>query len=202
MRCCWILLFLPVFAGAQHFSAADLRQLKTLSTGVFANNAPAGADAQYVKTGLTLQPIWTERKDGLWVFAERTDTARKYQLWHFYLQDDTTFVLQFLSFKDTLKAAQLSRDSKQQSNLYVYNLFTIHGCEVYLKKNKTGYSGSSAGKECFTNVPGTEYLLINMGFTKNSIVWQEMGFDKDDKAVSSSVNSSDTFTRQSVKSSK
>jgi len=194
----WFLLILlfPLLARAQFFSASDTRQLKMYSTGIFSNDKQAAADAHFVKSQLKVQPIWPKRKDGVWLFAERTDTAHYYQLWHFYVQDDTTLLMQFLDFKDTLKAAALSRDIKSQSGLFIYHLATRHGCELYLKKTKTGYNGSTLGKDCFAALPGTEYLVVTMAFSKNTIGWQENGYDKNDALQRSNFNGNYTFTRQ------
>ncbi|MEO5685144.1 MAG: CpcT/CpeT family chromophore lyase [Chitinophagaceae bacterium] len=195
-RCCVLILLLPLFAGAQKFSAADLRQLKTFSTGAFSNDVQVKADTHFVNAGLTVQPIWQKRKDGIWMFTERVDTGHFFQVWHFYLQDDTTLILQLLDFKETQKAVQLSREIKQESNLYLYHLFTRHGCEVYLKRNKTGYAGDSFGKDCFSNVPGIEYLAYHIEVKKNTISWQEGGFDKEDKAIPAFFAGQYEFIRQ------
>lgn len=193
MRWYLLLLLFPMAAHAQKFTAADLRQLKLYSTGVFSGNTPAKADTPHSKQLLKLQQVWSKRKDGIWIFAERTDTAHFYQLWHFYQQDDTTLLMQFLDFKDSAKAVQLSRNIKQETSLFLYHFITRHGCEVYLRKNKKGYSGGSWGKECFTGIPGVEYLSFNMAFTRNSIDWQQKEFDKADKELGAANYS---YTRQ------
>jgi hypothetical protein len=182
MRCCLLMVLLFSLPGwAQKFSAADLRLLNAYSTGIFTNDVQAKADTHFLKASLKVQPIWPKRKDGVWLFVEKTDTGRYYQVWHFYLQDDTTVLLQFLNFKVNQQAVQLSQDIKQQSKLYMYNLLARHGCELYMKKNKTGYVATSAGKDCLAKGLGIEYTAFNISLTKNTIVWQENSFDKDDR---------------------
>ena len=191
-----VIIFFPLFGQAQQYAALDLKQLKLYGTGIFSNEVQAKADTRFMHSELKVQPIWQKRKDGVWMFAERTDTGHYYQVWHFYLQDDTTLLMQFLDFKDTQKAVQLSRDIKQQSTLYLYDLFTRHGCEVYLKRNKTGYAGASFGKDCFLNVAGIEYIVFNIALTKNTINWEETGFSKEDKAVPGKWGGNYSFSRQ------
>ena len=195
MRWCLIIIFSPLFGQSQKFTSVDLRQLKLYSTGFFSNDVQAKADTQFIRSGLKVQPIWQKRKDGVWMFTERTDTGHCYQVWHFYLQDDTTLVMQFLDFKETQKAIQVSSDIKQLSNLYLYNLFTRHGCEVYLKKNKTGYAGSSSGRDCFANVPGIEYIMFNIAITKNTIDWQQAGYDKEGKEAPPAFRGNSKFIK-------
>ncbi|MEO5592135.1 MAG: CpcT/CpeT family chromophore lyase [Chitinophagaceae bacterium] len=195
MRWCLIIIFLPLFGRAQKFTAADLRQLKLYSTGFFSNDVQVKADTHVISSGLKIQPIWQKRKDGIWMFTERTDTGHHYQVWHFYLQDDTTLVMQFLDFKEVQKAVQISSDVKQQSNLYLYNLFTRHGCEVYLKKNETGYAGRSLGKDCSANIAGIEYIMFNIALTKNTIDWRQAGYDKEDKELPSAVTGNYKFIK-------
>ena len=195
MRYCLLIVLIPLFSQAQRYTALDIKQLKLYSTGIFSNNVQAKTDTQFVRSALHLQPIWQKRKDGAWLFVERTDTGTHYQVWHFYQQDDTTLVLQFLDFKEPQKALELSRNIKQQSNLFIYNLFHRHGCEVYLKKNKTGYVGTSLGKECFVNAAGSEYVSLTVGFTKNGISWQQVNFDKDDRELPGILKGSYKFLK-------
>ncbi|MEP6748712.1 MAG: CpcT/CpeT family chromophore lyase [Bacteroidota bacterium] len=179
--CLLMLLYFSLPAWAQKFSAADVRLLKLYGTGSFSNEAQVKAGVHAIQSSLKVQPIWPKRKDGIWLFAEKTDTSPHYQLWHFYLQDDTTVLMQFLDFKTIQKAQQLSQDIKQQSGLSLNNLLLRRGCELYCKKNKSGYTATSSGKDCLANKAAIEYITYNILFTKNSIVWQETGFDKDEK---------------------
>jgi CpeT protein len=201
MRLCLLVIVIPFFANAQHFSTADLKLLKRYSTGSFSNEGQAKADTHFVKTGLQIQPIWQKRNDGVWLFVQQTDSSVQFQVWHYYIQDDTTLILQFLQFKEAGKAVQLNKDITQQSKLNLYHLLTRHGCEVYLKKDKKGYTGVSAGKDCFAEIKGVEYLSENISITRNNIVKLEIGFDKEDKQVYGAVNGSYTFIKQ-MKSSK
>lgn len=182
MRCLLLLLLLPCCCAAQKISATDMKLLKLYSTGAFTQKHE-GTDTPAVRLTLNIQPIWQKRKDGLWLFADKADTAHLYQVWHYYLQDDSTLVLQCFDFKDQQKALQLAKDIRQQSGLYIYHLFTSHGCDVYLKKDKTGFSGSTFGKECFSNIPAAEYLQMHIAVTKDGISWQQTSFDKDNKEV-------------------
>ncbi len=47
-----------------------------------------------------------------------------------------------------------------------------------------GYTGMSAGKDCFADKAGTEYTTYNITVTKNIIVWNEIDFGKEDKQLS------------------
>jgi hypothetical protein len=173
-------LSLPV--RAQKFSAADLRMLNSYSKGFFTNDFQEKTDSvHFIQSVLKVQPIWVKRKDGVWLFAEKTDLIHHYQVWHYYLQDDTTVILQFLDFKMNKQALQLSEDIKQQSNFFLNNLITRQGCGFYLKKNKTVYEAGSGGKDCLVDKPGIEYLTYNIALTKNAVTWQENDFNKDDQ---------------------
>jgi len=191
-----LIMLLPLFGNAQKFSAADIKQLKLYSSGMFSNDGQAKSDPLFIKTGLKLQPIWQKRKDGAWLFAEKTDTAASYQVLHFYLQDDSTLLIQFLDFKQASKGVQLSRDINQQSAIVLYDLALRNGCEVYLKKNKIGYTGTSSGKDCFIGQAGTEYVTVMMTITKNAIDWQQAGFDKDGNMLQSVHGGNYHFVKQ------
>jgi hypothetical protein len=81
--------------------------------------------------------------------------------------------MQLLDFKSNQKALQLSQDSKQQSGLSLNNLLMRHGCELYLKKNKMGYTGMSAGKDCLIDRTGVEYITFNITVTKDKQLTDE-----------------------------
>ncbi len=184
MRCCLLLFFLlPLYAGAQKFSAADLRQLRLYSTGIFLNGEKRQPDSTAATATLQVQPIWPKRKDGDWLFTEKTDTGHRYQVWHFYLQDDTTLLLQLLDFKDSSKAAVLAHDIQQQNSLTLGSLLARNGCGLRLKKNKSVYTATSIGNDCLAEKPGFEYTRYAVSWSANKIDWQETGYDKDDKPV-------------------
>ena len=195
-RWCLLIGLLPLLGTAQQFTGADMKQLKRYSSGVFTNRVQAAADTHFIQSTLHIQPIWPKRKDGIWLFADRADTGHYYQVWHYYLQDDSTLVLQFFDFKDGQKALQLTKDIKQQSNLYLYHLFTSHGCDVYLKKDTTGFTGGTTGKDCFTTgIPGAEYRVLNIAITMNGITWKETTFDKENKEVAAVLTRSGTYAK-------
>ncbi len=197
-----LIMLFPVIASAQKLGQADIKQLKLYSSGVFSNEVQAKADTHFVNTSLKIKPIWQKRKDGAWLFCEKADTQFNYQVWHFYLQDDSTILLQFFEFKDTAQAGRLSKNIMVQDKLYLNTLSARNGCEVYLKKNKSGYAGTSSGKDCFVKQPGIEYVLIAIEISKNTINWQQTAFDVEDKEVPGFANGNYNFIRQVVKSSK
>jgi hypothetical protein len=193
---CLLLFVCPLLVLGQRFSGADIKLLKTYTAGVFTNAAQLKTDSSAGQSVLTLQPIWPKRRDGGWLLVTRTDTARQYQLWHFYLQDDTTFLLQFLDFKDTAKAGQINRNINLQNSLFLYDLITRHGCEIYLTKTKKGYAGSSSGKDCYLETQGTEYAGFTLSFTKNSIEWKQVDFDKKDNPLPATFTGTYKYNKQ------
>jgi hypothetical protein len=117
------------------------------------------------------------------LFAEKKDSVDQYQVWHFYIEDDSTLLLQCLSFKEENQAVQLGNDFTLQSKLKFYNLLNRHGCELYLKKNKLGYNGYSVGKDCYPEKNGVEYAQYAIDINKSGILLKEAGYSKDDKLL-------------------
>jgi CpeT/CpcT family (DUF1001) len=197
---CFVLLF-PFIVHAQKFTAADVQRLRVFSTGSFSNAVQTKAEKDILAASIQLQPIWQKRKDGAWIFVQLQDTSMKYAIWHYYIQDDTTLVLQFFDFKEKEKALQVSRDIKKQSTLKIFNLITKRGCEVYFKKDKLQYSGSSTGKDCFSENKNIEYYSYKVAVAKNKIYWWEAAYGKEDKTLFSTPGNGYYFTRQ-IKTSK
>lgn len=175
----------PAALWAQRFTAGDLRQLKTMSAGRFQTMANDKAGRSACPSKLQMNPIWPKRKDGVWTFVQRTDSGRtpQYQVWHFYQQDDTTMVVQFLDFKDSSRAVELAADLNKQTNLAFFQLAPLRGCEIYLAKNKSGYTGTSSGQECFVRESGAEYLSLSLSLTGTGISWTQNAFDKDGQSA-------------------
>ena len=195
MRWCLLILLLPTLSNAQKYTTADLQKLRLYSTGSFSR---LGSDSSHTSSqteSLKINSIWTKRKDGLWLFAERTDSIKKYQVWHYYFQDDTTLVLQFLDFKEPEKAIQLSKDIKWETNLKIFNLLTKHGCELYLKKGKSNFWGNSIGKDCLAENKEIEYLIFEIELNKNSIALGEAGYNKEDTLISGAIGKGKPFVR-------
>jgi len=168
----WLLL-VPLLSGAQPFSAAEMQQLKVYSTGLFTNKTQVQADSSVQPSTLHIRLIWQKRKDGWWMLAEKKDREQLYQVWHYYLQDDTTLVLQFFDFKDAQKAAALAQDLSLQASLYLYHLSARHGCEIYLKRHPGGYLGSTSGKDCVVQLPGAGYNKRSLLLQKDYLQWQQ-----------------------------
>ncbi len=195
-----VLLF-PLLADAQKFTNADVQQLKQYSTGNFSNAKQSMDGSGLMQASLHGQQIWKKRKDGAWIFVQLHDTTDRYSIWHYYIQDDTTLVLQFFDFKEKEKAIQVAKDINTQSKLNIYHLITRRGCEVYLKKDKLLYTGSSAGKECFSENKGIEYYSYKVSVARNAINWWEAAYGKEDRQLFATPGTGYNFTRQ-IKSSK
>jgi hypothetical protein len=196
-----IVLLIPILAQSQKFTATDLQRLREWSAGSFSNAAQLKAGIDLQAATIRLQPIWLKRKDGAWIFTQLQDTSMNFAVWHYYIQDDTTLVLQFFDFKDREKAVQLSRDIKNQSFLKIFNLITRRGCEVYLKWDKHEYAGNSVGKDCFSDNKKIEYYSYKVSLSKNRIDWWEGAFGKEDKTLFSTPGNGFHFARP-IKSSK
>jgi hypothetical protein len=168
-------------ANAQKYAARDLQKIKLYCTGSFVSELHATTDSLTAR--LRIRPIWNKRKDGVWLFAEKKGSVDQYQVWHFYIEDDSTLLLQCLSFKEENQAVQLGKDFTLQSKLKFYNLLNRHGCELYLKKNKLGYNGYSVGKDCYPEKNGVEYAQYAIDINKSGILLKEAGYSKDDKLL-------------------
>jgi len=201
LRFAFLALWFPLMAHSQKFTSADVQRLRIFSTGSFANATQVKSGKEIPAAAILLQPIWQKRKDGAWIFVQLRDTCIKYGIWHYYIQDDTTLVLQFFDFKDREKAVQMSKELKSQSALNIYNLITRRGCEVYLKKDKLQYSGNSTGKDCFSENKNIEYYSYKVSVGKSAIDWWEAAYGKEDNQLFATQGGGYHFIKQ-IKSSK
>jgi hypothetical protein len=195
IRYCWLLLFFPLYAHAQKLSGADLRKIKLYCSGSFSNAQQVKADSASPAT-IRIQTIWIKRKDGIWLFADKKDSAMHAQIWHFYLQDDTTLILQTLDFRNNFNPNQLRENIADQSKLTIYNLVSHSGCEIYIKRNKSdGYHGTSSGKDCYADTGGARYYRYEVYIDSKRFSWTEQWFDKDDHEITHSKEKAVVFNR-------
>ncbi|HRV80258.1 MAG TPA: chromophore lyase CpcT/CpeT, partial [Planctomycetota bacterium] len=74
MKAAALLMFLTLFAGCQSAKGRQSSQLEHLAaamTGTFSSAAQASVNPTYFPVQLVMHPIWTDRKDGHWLYVEQ-----------------------------------------------------------------------------------------------------------------------------------
>ena len=192
-----LLLLLPLAGRTQKLNEVDVQQLGAWLTGSYNNQAQVKKDSSSTLETMKLERIWNNRQDGHWMIVHRAgsvpDSASLHQVWHVYLQDDSTIVLQALNIADP------TRFITNASGLKLSDLRARQGCEIYLLKKNRSYSGKGNGRECFVEGAGNRYLSQEITVTKNTISWGETGFDAKDQPVFGNPGRATLFTHQSSK---
>jgi hypothetical protein len=185
-----LLLFFTFTCIAQRYTLADVQQVQLLTLGTFAAQDSSNTSK---KDSLQVKPLWTKRKDGAWLLVAQkegtTDSlVTDFYVWHFYLQDDTTLLLQLLPCKEAQKAADVFNKRALEASLSLVDLKNMNGCEVYIKRMKGNkYVGTNKGTDCSMKYPQAEHEYIEASFSKNGIGWWQKGLGKEAKQVAGST---------------
>ncbi len=199
LSACLFFLLQPLLA--QKTSTRDLQQLKALMTGSFSNHNQAKADTSFQEILLEIRPIWTRRKDGVWLYVEQAiaaSPARPYRqrVYHLYIADDSTLVSQVFELKEPDKYAGWWKEPRRFDSVKFQALGNKVGCEVYLRKTKSGgYTGGTEGQDCLSTLQGASYATSEAAISKNEMRTWDRGWNADQQQVWGSRNGPYIFVR-------
>lgn len=186
---------------AQRTSTRDLLQLKALMAGSFSNHDQAQADTSFQEILLEIRPIWSRRKDGVWLYVEQAAAASPAQpyrqrVYHLYIADDSTLVSQVFELKEPEKYKGWWKEPKRFDSVKFQALSNKVGCEVYLRKTKTGsFTGGTEGQDCLSTLRGASYATSEATISRKEMRTWDRGWNADQQQVWGSRNGPYVFVR-------
>ncbi|MBX7241805.1 MAG: chromophore lyase CpcT/CpeT [Bacteroidia bacterium] len=179
----------------------DLFMLKERLIGIFSSEEQSINDPQYFNINVVMRPVWTERRDGYWIYveqsyAEKPDVPYRQRVYHLFRKDDKTLASQVYDVK---KASMLTGEWKKEkplAHLSPDSLETKSGCIVYIHKNVNGeFYGSTPGKGCITNYKGANYVTSQVYLDEETFFTWDRGFNFQDKQVWGAYNGGYLFKK-------
>lgn len=193
-------------AGLQALSQSNAQRhlmvLRGFIEGEFSNKIQAKQDTGFSEIEWSIRQVWKKRKDGLWFYMEQRPAgvpAKTIQqrMGHFYVQDDSTIVLQYFDFKEPDTYVGWARTPKRFDSVKFYALRNRTGCEVFVRKDSAGvYAGTTDGKDCRSNEAGATYTTSSLRIRSGSIHIWERDWNADGVQVSGSRKGPYQFQRQ------
>jgi reactive intermediate/imine deaminase len=176
-----ILGILMMAVPAAH--AGDLEILAAWMSGSFSSQAQAAGDAAYYDIRLEMQPIWTEREDGIWLYVEQAAASsleRPYRqrVYHLTMQEDGSFRSDVFEIPDALEHAGIWRSPRPLQALSPDDLTPREGCAVILRRQDDGtFAGSTVEHQCKSSLRGASYATSEVIVRRDGIESWDRGFD-------------------------
>jgi CpeT protein len=181
----------------------DVKTLSGYMAGEFTSEAQATADSTFFHVNLSMVPVWTDSKDGYWLYVEQAiatapDKPYRQRIYHLTQEDDTTIVSQVFEIRNPSQYAGAWKDRELLDHLSQDSLITRQGCGIYLHKvDKETFSGSTPGKQCLSSLRGAKYATSQVVIHPDSIVSWDRGWDIYDKQVWGAVLGGYLFVKTS-----
>lgn len=179
----------------------DIKVLTERMAGMFSSEGQAAADTNFLNIRLVMKPIWTDRKDGKWLYIEQASAKKlekpyRQRVYHVYKQDKQTIISQVYEMNAPLRFAGTWQKLKPLEELTPDSLVSREGCAIHLHKSKAGiYFGSTPGKECSSSLRGASYATSEVEIFDDRILSWDRGFDASDKQVWGSEKGSYIFVK-------
>lgn len=179
----------------------DLKILGERMSGMFSSEGQANADTNFFNIRLVMKPIWTDRKDGKWIYVEQAAAKKlekpyRQRVYHVYKQDKKTIISQVYEINSPLRFAGAWQKLKPLEELTPDSLISREGCAIHLHKSKEGvFYGSTPGKACLSSLKGSAYATSEVEIFDDRILSWDRGFDVDDKQVWGSEKGSYIFVK-------
>ena len=206
-----LLLTLPLHFGCNGTEtssvAAPVRfskgvdQIHSWMCGSFESDMPVGRNSDTLRVVLNACPIWPDREDGRWLYAERTavGASSRSDDQHIHrIRNDAqgTLLVEVFSFLPGAAPPTGSwRTPDALDRIDPALLVPREGCAIYLATARQGFAGETRGNGC--DADGTTHRMMRMSITPDSITLTDRVLDSSGKPVAATPVAPTTFRRTS-----
>ncbi len=169
----------------------ELLKVATWMTGDFSSRAQAEANPDhYYDIRLFMQPIWTHRADGPWLYVEQAaasslDRPYRQRVYRLHRLDEQTVASEVFTLPgDPLDHAGAWQMHTPLAALSPEDLVPREGCDIHLRRiNADTYAGSTQDKACGSSLRGASYATSDVVLTPGQLLSWDRGFDSGDQQV-------------------
>lgn len=178
-----------------------LQSLADYMTGSFVGLVSSGADGGKTERKIESWPIWTDRKDALWLYLdekEGTSPARQIDECILRLTELRPGILagEFFQLPAPPVAPGRLRSVDYFSSITPAALSLRDGCAMSFRRTTdTVFSGQSTGTGCSAAMSSGAYLSREFVLTPSSIERQDRTFDRSGKELSATATPRLIFLR-------
>ncbi len=197
-----ILIFLVslLVVGRVAAEPSALEHLTVFLSGRFSNADQARNDQNFRNHILHIAPIWADRADGPWLYAEQALAdapahPHRQLIYQLVTRDDGTLELRIFDLPDPISATGAWKDPDRLANLSPANLTSRQGCSLLLRQAGGSFKGGTEGKGCSSDLRGASYSTCEMAVTNLQIVSWERGYNATGIQVWGSIHGGYVFKR-------
>ena len=179
----------------------ELGNLALLMEGKFTSEAQSKSDTSYFNISLVMSPIWSDKKDGMWLYVEQAvasklDKPYRQRIYHLQHPSKNIFTSDIYTIKDPLSFAGLQDDKIKRDKLK-YDLIDLkEGCTVTLVYHNKMYEGGTEGEKCPSDLRGAKYATTKIILKKGELDSWDRGFDATGKQVWGATKGGYIFIRK------
>jgi hypothetical protein len=181
-----ILTLLLLWLGAcSAVSSPDpVATLSRLMTGRFSSAAQAAKDSQYGIYEITTGRIWTDRRDGTWLYLEQAEAAKKaapyrQRIYQMRPLSDGNVLVEMYAIKDPKRA--LGAYANAGALISEADLESLVGCGLTFVSDPSGaWRGATNGKDCRNTYKSSAYMISLAEISATRWVNWDRGFRADD----------------------
>ncbi len=180
-------------ASAVERSAADTSiadpaaEVAAWMAGHYDSRDQAAADPTYFPIALSMVPIWTERRDGHWLYVEQAmaDTPEKpyrQRVYRVSAGADGEVLSAVFTIEQPTRFVQGWRNGALDS-LTQAMLQPREGCTVALRRAPDGWRGATRGTACASDLRGAAYATAEVTLDATQMRSWDRGYAADGKQV-------------------
>jgi hypothetical protein len=194
-------LLLLCLGGCANAPSPDpVAKLSQLMIGRFSSAAQAAADSQYGVYEITTGRIWTDRRDGTWVYLEQAEAAKKtapyrQRIYQMRPLRDGKVLVEMYTIKDPKRA--LGAYANAGALISDADLEPLTGCGLTFAPDTNGtWRGATKGKDCRNTYKSSAYMTSLAEITATRWVNWDRGFKADDSLAWGPAAGGYVFDRQ------
>jgi len=198
-----VILFLAVSINsfAKPKPKTELMRLISYMEGSFSSQEQSEKDTNYFDIRLHMKRIWSERKDGVWLYVEQAVASSlqkpyRQRVYHVTQIGKNKFQSEVYTFENPLRFAGDYKKDNGLASLTPDSLKSREGCAVYLTKTKKGnYKGSTKGKDCPSDLRGAKYATSEVTIYRSKLVSWDRGWGDNGEQIWGATNGGYIFKK-------
>jgi len=158
-------------------------------TGSFSSELQSLNDSDYYHISLHMAPVWSDRKDGYWLYVEQAmasapEKPYRQRFYQVILKDENTIESKVFTINDPLRFTGAWQKPELLNNITPDSLELRTGCSILISKTAAGvYKGSTNGNSCPSNLRGAAYATSEVTINSKQMISWDRGFDTSGKQV-------------------
>ena len=131
---------------------------------------------------LYMQPIWTGRRDGIWLYVEQaaaSNLERPYRqrVYHLHATSEGPRSDVYELPGDPLRFAGAWRTPERLDEVERDELVERSGCSIFLRRSGDAFEGATRGDGCSSSLAGAAYATSEVTITRDVLTSWDRGFD-------------------------